>query len=425
MANLMFIHLLLFLFHQPIYSCAEKISKLVHVSTTNRNLSHELDQLKKKQEGKLHDAQQELITEYRDQQRGKWIQAGSYPKYFFRYDITGEVQENSNPIFAFGGLGSSLDRALNKNQILHRSKLSIPIEYEGQGAVEVSSQASRPDYDAINLDYLAGNAASVVKLLQAEDVGKNSPTLQGHSFGGLMAIKVASELEQPVRLQLLASGVSTFNNRFYSPYQSVLSMGLGHTPLTRIKNFLIDERVLPYLSEDPLKLEAAARLTLGSADDDGVKLLSKIQRQGSEVQIFTAEKDNFVFPMLHFELAEKSSQLGLPFAHIIVEGTDHYLPETLTDSQAKIVAYLAEHGLGEYQGYFRLPKKLPKRLSGDLRRYLKPLSRQEAFEFCSNRSQEMFAEFKDLLRETFFGTLEDPSLPRHWVNLNSIGLYSL
>lgn len=341
---------------------------------------------------------------------GKWIKIPG-KKTSLRY----RIKSGKEPYQIFiGGLGSSIEREILKNKNLKNNSGVIFIEMEGQGASEVMSQSySRSEGPIVFQKNIQQTANAIKDILKNEKMDLSQISFSGHSFGGLSILGIMKELGIGGKISLFATGVTNLSNRFLSTsanwhlnnlstmansfsWWKPISDG-DEIALRKTREFLL--QVLPALEADPSKLNAATRLTVGAGTVDAVDIVKNIPH--SEIQIISGELDNFVFPMLHYELAQAAMQAGHNVQVIMVEGVGHYLTNEMTKKQIDALERLKASGK---IGYFYITKK------GNI----KERSEEMTLKNYQEISRRMFENLEPELIDVFDTTGYRPQYPETW-----------
>lgn len=249
------------------------------------------------------------------------------------------------PLFVMTlGLGDSIEQALSESQVIRSHMLRghhiLVLEGSKQGDTAIASLL-----DSFSSGFET-NMQGFVELfnffLKEENPRYSEIIIAGHSYGAYGASYLASALNTPITLQLYAPAVTNFNNRFnpdwlnamlnrMSNYLDIFSKKMGYNyQVKEVSKFLLIS--LPYLAEDPLKLRMASELTV---DAGIVHLMDHLiyLPKDSRVQIIAGENENFVFPMMHYELFESLVNEGVSTQFIEISGVNHYVPSLITSKQ--------------------------------------------------------------------------------------------
>lgn len=315
---------------------------------------------------------------YRNQTKGQWVEvAGEW----FRYKIMG----SSGPLRVhFFGLGSELYRSYSENLVLKEySKTGrvLLIELPGQGLTEVHQVYNlvKNGFMQKQKGFLARKRiidfekSSELSLLAThkilESLGENPSNVKiwsGDSFGGANLSGSRNHLKPDALTQFFATPFSTLENYFVQKkshdtldrWRRGFDRAFKSTdiPLGTQIGLLIVRKVIGsqriVKTNDKMALDGATGQYYGFKPVRPGQLAENFPRD-ARVQVFTAEKDTIVYPMMHYEFISQLQSKGIAATGVLVENINHNMTKNMTSAQREIVAKMTKNP-EDFNGFYIL-----------------------------------------------------------------------
>ncbi len=313
------------------------------------------------------------LSNLRSHFQGRWVQLNKISKDWVRYQVLGK----KGPLqIHFEGLGGQIETSLTNPLLMAQARQGrvLVIEIEGQGLREVHKRIellgkSKEPTRKIDFDTNLAKLVEALDLIMMAEKLKISDiqSISGHSFGGLKLSQMIEQFhgfDSPL-IQFIATGVANHNHRlidsvgnmqidFWSQWAQMLMPNADKIAIQKAVQSFSDDPLMKHFENDLIRVESAVSLTMGAAKIDAVHSLKNFPPE-SRIQILSAEKDNVVFAMLHWELGLAARQSNHNTTMVMVEGVSHFLPQDLNPFQKRAVLDLTQNP-SQYQGFYYLKK---------------------------------------------------------------------
>lgn len=301
------------------------------------------------------------VKKFQEDSIGEWIKSPSNVS--FHYLILGK----SGPVrIHFLGLGGSIEQFLqNKKFIKAQNKEGrlLVIEVPGQGSNGILYRYEKSRVlDEIPVipfgDTLNAIPKVIRKILETHNIPQDQIVWGGHSFGGM----IVGSLPPAVRhlgiklntIQLIASGITNFDNVFvYKPQQAYFLENTREYQRYAI-DYLVEffKKMNMRFVRDTLLTESAAGLTLGAKNVD---LRAQMISVEGHLQIMIGSKEEVIFPMLHYETAQKARGYNISTSSFVFEGVDHHFFNALSKGQMNSFFNISKNP-EKFSGFYKVKR---------------------------------------------------------------------